>query len=163
MRRQVVLLLASAVALGFHTEAKAGDREELTWGELSSLNGRTIRMTMPEMAVITGRLTAVEPQGLVLQISKTTDKRSYPKGRFVVPRAEVKVLAVLCKRKRGKVIGTICGAWLGLTVGIFAAIPANSAGAALATLAGVGGGITTLGYYLGDAADRRTTTVVIRQ
>jgi hypothetical protein len=163
MKRQVVLLLASAVVLGFYSQAKAGEQEEMTWGELSSLSGRTIRMTMPETAVITGRLIAVEPQGLVLQISKTTDKAAYPKGRFVVPRSEVKVLSVLSKRKRGRVIGTIGGAWSGLTLGILAAVPASSVGGALAALAGVGGGTTALGYFLGDAADRRTTTVVVVQ
>ncbi len=163
MRKQVVLLLAFAVLLGFHTQAKAGDKEELTWDELSSLSGRTIRLTMPETAVITGKLTAVEPQGLVLQISKTTDKAAYPKGRFVVPRSAVKVLDVLSKRKRGRVIGTIFGAWSGLSLGAYAGFHANSAGAALATLAGVGGGLTTLGYYLGNTADGSTTIVVVRQ
>lgn len=163
MNRQIALLLVSTVVFGFHGQAKAGDKEELTWGELSTLNGRTIRMTMPEAAVITGKLTAVEPEGLVLQIQKTTDKMAYPKGRFVVPRAQVKTLDILSKRRRGRVIGTICGAWLGLSVGTYAGIHTNSVGAGLATLTGVGGGLTTLGYYLGDAADRRITTVVVRQ
>ena len=75
MRRQVVLLLMSTVVLGFHAQAKAGDTEELTWGELSSLNGRMIRVAMPEAAVITGKLTAVQPEGLILQIQKT-DKQN---------------------------------------------------------------------------------------
>ena len=163
MRRQVVLLLMSTVVLGFHAQAKAGDTEELTWGELSSLNGRIIRVAMPEAAVITGKLTGVQPEGLILQIQKTTNKTAYPKGRFVVPRSQVKTLDVLSKRKRFRVIGTICGAWIGLGAGSYAALHTNSAGAALATLAGVGGGLTTLGYYLGDAADSHTTTVVVRQ
>ena len=107
-----------------------------------------IRVAMPEASCITGKLTGVQPEGLILQIQKTTNKTAYPKGRFVVPRSQVKTLDVLSKRKRFRVIGTICGAWIGLGAGSYAALHTNSAGAALATLAGVGGGLTTLGYFL---------------
>jgi hypothetical protein len=155
--------LLVALALLAATPLLSGAKEELTWTELPTFTGRILRMTMPLGAVISGKLTAVEPEALVLQIRQTTDSNVYPKGRFLVPRSQVKVFSVLSKGKRYRVIGTICGAWFGLGLGTYAAIHTNSAGAGLATLSAVGGGLTALGYYLGDAADGRTTTVVIRQ
>jgi hypothetical protein len=155
--------LLLALALLTVTPVFSGAKEELRWTELPTLAGRTLRVTMPSGAVISGKLTAVEADGLVLQIRQTTDKEAYPKGRFVVPRSQVKVLSVLSKGKRYRVIGTICGAWFGLGLGSYAAIHTDSAGPALATLAGVGGGLTVLGYYLGDAADGRTTTIIVRE
>jgi hypothetical protein len=157
MRLLVTLALVAATPL------LSGTKEELTWTELPALTGRILRMTMPHGVVISGKLTAVEPEALVLQIRRTTDSEAYPKGRFLVPRSQVKVFSVLSKGKRYRVIGTICGAWLGLGLGTYAAIHTDSAGAGIATLSAVGGGLTTLGYFLGDAADGRTTTVVIRE
>lgn len=140
----------------------AGEREERSWGELANLANREIRLTMPQGAVIKGTLTAVEAEGLVLQIRSTTDKKAYPKGRFVAPRADVKTLDVLSKGKKFRVIGTIVGVWAGLTLGIYAGIHMDSAGAALAVLGGIGGGATAAGYLIGDAADTRTVTIVVK-
>jgi hypothetical protein len=137
--------------------------EQMTWRELSSLTGRQIRMTMPNAATIEGRITAVEPDSLVLQVRKTSDRATYPQGRLSIPRAQVTTIGLHWKTKRWRVVGTICGAWLGLGFGAYAALHTESAGPALATLAGVGAGLTTLGYVAGSAADSRSTTVVIRE
>jgi hypothetical protein len=154
-------LFAAVILLAMSLQA-ARPQEELKWSELGTLSGRTIRIVMPDKAVIGGKLTTAEPDGLVLQIKNTTNKNAYPKGRFVVPRAQVKAFEVLSRGKRFRTIGTICGAWFGLGLGTYAAFHTNSAGAAIATLGAVGAGSTLLGYYLGDAADKKGTTIVIR-
>jgi hypothetical protein len=141
----------------------AGERSERTWNELPSLTGSNVRFVMPKGAVISGTLTAVEPEGLVVQIEKTTDKANYPKGRLVVPRSEVKVFDVRSKTSRYRAIGTVFGAALGLGLGVLAAVHTDSTAGAIGSFAGVTGGTATLGYFLGDAADRRTTTIVVRQ
>jgi hypothetical protein len=141
----------------------AGDREERTWTELPALTGSDVRFAMPNGAVFSGTLTAVEPGGLVVQIKKTTDKANFPKGRFLVPRAEVKVFDVRSKSSRYRVIGTVSGAALGFGLGVLAAVHTDSTAGAIGAFAGVTGGTATLGYFLGDAADHRTTTIVVRQ
>lgn len=140
----------------------ASQPEERTWSELASLVNRQIRMTMPQGTVIEGTLTAVETDGLVLQIRSTTDKKAYPRGRFVAPRAEVKTLDVLSKGRKFRVIGTIVGAWAGLALGIYAGAHMDSAGPALAVFGVIGGGLTTAGYVIGDSADTQTRTIVVR-
>jgi hypothetical protein len=156
-------LVVTAASLLLAAPVFAASPEELTWNELSTLSGRTVRIVMPSSAVLSGKLTAPSPEGLVIQVEKTTDKKAYPKGRFVVPRGDLKTFQVVSKRKMFRTIGAICGAWGGLGLGVYAAIHTNSVGAGLATMAGVGGGATVLGYYLGNAADTKTTTIVIRE
>lgn len=141
----------------------AGDRQERTWTELPYLAGSKVRFAMPDGTTFSGTLTAVEPEGLVIQIEKTTDKASHPKGRFVVPRSEVRVFDVRSKTKRYRVVGTYFGAALGLALGALAALHTDSAAGAIGSFAGVTGGTATLGYFLGDLADHRTTTIVIRE
>ena len=140
----------------------AANREERKWNELQGFAGRDVQLVLDRGAVIEGELVAVEAQALVLQVKRTSDKAVMPKGRASVPRTEVKVLGIRRSGKKFRVIGTIAGAWFGLGLGSYTALRTNSAGAALATLASVGGGLTTLGYFLGEAGDHRLTTIVIR-
>ena len=151
-----------SIALIFCGSLLAANSEERTWNELQGLTGRDVQLVLARGAVVEGELVAVEPEALILQVKRTSDKAAMPKGRASVPRKEVKVLGVRRSGKKFRVIGTIAGAWFGLGLGSYAALRTDSAGAALATLAGVGGGLTTLGYFLGDAGDHRLTTIVIR-
>jgi hypothetical protein len=140
----------------------AGQKEERTWGELANLANRQIRLTTPKGVVIQGPMTALESEGLVMQIRSTTDKKAYPKGRYVAPRAEVKTVDVLTKGRKFRAIGTIVGVWSGLALGVYAGGHMDSAGAALTIFGLVGGGLTTAGYLIGDAADTHTLTITVR-
>jgi len=156
MRFALALLWLSAVAL------RAADREERTWIELPSLVGSEIRFATAMGTTIRGRLTAVESDALVVQIKSTSDKVGYPKGRCVIPRAEVRVFEVRSRTSRYRVIGTVTGAALGLGLGGLAAIHTDSGAAAIASFAAITGGVTPAGYFLGVAADNHWTTIVIR-
>lgn len=151
-----------AVLLLVMTPAIAGQREERTWGELANLVNRQIRMTTPKGVVIQGTMTALESDGLVMQIRSTTDKKLCPKGRYVASRSEVTTLDVVSKGKKFRAIGTIVGVWSGLALGIYAGAHMDSGGAALAVFGAVGAGLTTAGYLIGDAADTHTLTISVK-
>ncbi len=156
MRRLIALTLLFSVIL------PAANKEEWTWSELSSLKGRTVSMTMPSGATVSGALTAVEDENLVLQVRQSSDKKASPKGRLAVPRAQVKSLELPSKGRGFKALGTIVGAFAGVGLGGYAAAHTNSVAAGIAVFAAVGGGVTALGYYLGAAPEHRTTIITVR-
>jgi hypothetical protein len=117
---------------------------------------------MPSGATVSGELTAVEADSLVLQVRQTSDKKVVPKGRLLVQRAQVKTLGLSTKGKSFKALGTIVGAFAGFGLGIYAAAHTDSAGPGIAVFAAVGAGLTALGYYVGAAPERKTTIITVR-
>jgi len=130
--------------------------------------GKTVSITMPDAAVISGVATAVQPDALVLVIKKTSNAHAYPKGQYSVPRATLHAVELRTKTARYRIIGTTVGGVLG-TVGGFVAAAAicgwgwdnSCGGGAAAAGIGIAAGSIAGGYFLGNAADRRSTMIVI--
>lgn len=130
--------------------------------------GKTVSIAMPGAVVITGTATAVEPDALVVKVKNTTDAKAWPKGVNRVPRATLHALEMRTKGSKYRVIGTVVGTAAGLVLGAIAAIKIDGvfranhnggkAGAAFVGITGVG---AASGYLLGNAADRRSTTIEI--
>jgi hypothetical protein len=157
----IVVLLALA-GLPVH----AAEPRQMSWNDLSSLTGRNLRIVMPDGAVISGKATGVEAEALVLDIRKASQPAVYPKGEFRVPRASLKAFEIRGKSVHYRIIGTTLGSLAGLAGGAVAAWGIawndNRPHAAAAAFVGIWGGGTAGGYLLGNAADRKTTTVVVQ-
>jgi hypothetical protein len=140
-------------------------RVRVKWEGLSMTVGKTAQVATPKGPMVTGKVTAVEPDALVLQVTRTNDPSARLKGELKVPRATLHVVRMQTKRVRYRVIGTSVGAYSGTAVGGILATALKSHGdhtaAAIATFIGVGTAGTVLGYLAGNEADQRWTTIEI--
>ena len=159
----VILLL-----LGWGAPRVAADSREqrqTTWEGLTVVVGHTVKIVMPDGARIEGKATGVEVDALAIEIHKTTNKTTYPKGKFLVPRATLKAVDVEQPTGRWKVVGLAVGGGVGAFLAVLAISiakdgfqtrhPVEAALVAGAVAVPVGG------YMLGRRADRRTITYVI--
>jgi len=157
-----VLILCSSA-----TQA-ASSAARLSWSQLPSIAGKDVGIVMPDGAVVSGRVIAVKPEALVVDVRESTSPAVYPKGQLRVPRATLKTFEMHTKGVRYRIIGTVLGAAGGLVGGGVAGyatsggIMSNKHNArAVAVFLGIASGGTAAGYFLGNAADRRTVTVVV--
>jgi hypothetical protein len=140
--------------------------DRLTWEELPQLVGKHVSIALYDGGAVAGTVREVQADALLIQVSRSTSPAAYPKGPMRVPRAKLHVLDLHGKGHKYRTIGTA----LGFVVGAAGAVAAGggvglsrddqgAAGgvAALAVLAGV----TAAGYAMGNARDRRTTTIRI--
>lgn len=141
---------------------------QMKWEELSTINGRNISIVMPQGAAVSGKLSAVQADALILRVSKTTDRVAYPKGELRVPRESLRAIEVHSKGHKFRVIGTVLGFVAGAAGGAAAAIGVQGGifntdhqGAAAATFAGILAGGTAAGYLIGNAADRKSMTIQV--
>ena len=109
-----------------------------------------------------GKVIGVQPDGLQMKVSKSSDRHVQPKGRQLIPRQSISVLQVTDYRKLGRLLGTT-GA-MAATAGIVAAQnigvsegPGIIVIPAMAAAGTVGAGIG--GYYVGKAFDKRVTEI----
>jgi len=109
----------------------------------------------------------VDPDALVLRITKTRAPKIYAKGRAAIPRSTVSEIHLRHARYRWRVIGTAVGAAAGVAVGWIAALlicyeeHPGCTGPATAAFVGTMGGLATLGHLTGREADRRVTIIKI--
>ena len=138
------------------------------WGELEpTVAGKHVGMVLPNGAHIEGRALVVQPEALIIKITKTSDRKVQPKGEASVPRSAVSVLQVMNYSVRWRIIGTILGPALAAVVGTMAFFRVAGdwdelpkyIGFCSAGMFGSGVG----GYYLGKRADRHVTTIRIVQ
>ncbi len=165
MKRNLAVLGALLWMSQGHAGAGEPRQIQLSWDQLQSrIEGRKVALTLPDGTSIAGKARAVEPEGLRLKISKTTDRKVQPKGVRLIPRQSVTYLEVTEYRWIGRLLGT-AGA-MGAALGIVAAqqidlyegalVVAVPAGIAAGTI-GVGIG----GYYIGKRCDKRVTGIRI--
>ena len=64
-------------------------------------------MALPGGVYIEGKVVEVEPSGLRLKISRTSDRAVQPKGEHLIPRQSVSVLHIAEYRKLGRLLGTL--------------------------------------------------------
>jgi hypothetical protein len=147
-------------------EKKAGPEKQyrLQWGDLAGMiTAQKLSMVLPDAARLQGKVLAVEPEALLLNITKTSDRRAHPKGRASIPRASVSVLRLT---KPGGHVGQIVGGILGSLGGLFAGAllawraNADEAAAGVAIVGGaVAGGVA--GWWGGRVSDRKVTVITV--
>src|SRR5437899_446923 len=74
---------------------------ELRWNELAPMvMGQTVELAISG-ANIRGEVAAVRDDALVLDVKKTSDSKSFPKGNASIPKASVTLLKVVRTRGSG--------------------------------------------------------------
>ena len=137
MSLRLVLLAAVALGLWIAPVARAAAPQRLTWEELPQLVGKHVSIALYEGGAVAGKVREVQADALLIEVSKSTDPAVYPKGPLRVPRATLHVLDLNGKGFKYRV---------------------TAAGTALVSIMA---GVTAAGYAVGNAADRRTTTIRI--
>lgn len=162
----VVAVLALA---GFR--ANAAPPARVQWEDLPrTAAGKVVLVAMPEGAVITGKVTGVTHDALLVNIRSTTDAKACPKGPASVPRATLRMFQMQTKGKVFRIVFTPLASVAGLVAGVFAAwgvqggiLNTKHEGKAAAAFFGIWAGATVGGYFAGNAADKRWTAVEIAQ
>ena len=157
-----LLLLVLAPAAGAVTP------QRLTWDELPQLVGKRVSIPLYDGGAVAGKVREVQADALVIEVSKSTSPQVYPRGLMRVPRAKLHVLDLHGKGRKYRVIGTALGFAAGAAGGACVVLGTQGgafgdegSGAAGAGMIGVMAGVTAAGYAVGNAADRRTTTIQI--
>ena len=129
----------------------------LQWSDLGPMiTGHQVRLTLPDGTRVRGEALSVEPQALVLDIRKTSNRRIWPKGETAIPRASVSEFRLIkTEGNSWRVIGTVLAGVGGAALGIGIAIFSPPAGAAVAA------GITGLGFWGGWESDHNTRLVTV--
>jgi hypothetical protein len=158
-----VLLLLAIVP-----PASAVSPPRLTWEELPRLVGKHVSIPLYDGGAVSGKVSEVQADALLLRVSKSSNLLTYPKGPMRVPREKLHVLDLHGKGVKYRVIGTTLGlvagtaGGVGVAIGVQGGLFNNEHGtAAGAALVGVLAGVTATGYALGNAADRHITTIQI--
>jgi hypothetical protein len=164
-RTSVVLAIVFCAACGLAWGGAPAQQMQLKWDELDArIAKKKVAFVLPDGTLVEGKVIGVEPDGLRLKVTKSSNRKAQPKGKQLVARQAISVLRVTDYRKLGRLLGTT-GA-IAAAAGIVAAqqidiyegpaviiVPAVVAGGTVG--AGVGG------YYLGKAFDKRVTEIRI--
>ena len=141
---------------------------QMKWEELPTIVGRNVSMVMPQGAAVNGKVSAVQGDTLILRVSRTTDKTAYPRGELRMARENVRTLELHSKGHKFRIIGTTLGFIAGVAGGAAAAIRVEGGilstdhqGAAAAAFAGIAIASTAGGYFIGNAADRKSVTIQV--
>jgi hypothetical protein len=134
----------------------------LAWNELGPMVvDRKVGMTLPDGTRLERRALAVRPEALVLGVTKTSNRKVYPKGQTSVPRWSVREVRVIKHNSGGgKVVGGTLGVLGGVLGASWLAYVGGAAGAWVGLLAVVPLA-TTGGYYAGRELDREVTRITI--
>ena len=80
-------------------EAIKATPARLTWSELAPVVvDRKVGTTLPDGTRIEGQALAVRPDALVMDITKTSDRKAHPKGQTEIPRSSLMELGVIKDR-----------------------------------------------------------------
>jgi hypothetical protein len=137
----------------------------LKWEDLGGRIGhKKVAFVLPDGTRVAGKAIAVEPEGLRLKVTQSSDRRIQPKGRQLVPRQSISVIRVTEYRKMGRLLGTLGAAALAGGIAA-AAYPDLYEGTVLivvpAVVAGGIAGSAVAGYYIGKSFDRHVTEIRI--
>jgi len=139
---------------------------ELRWDELSGLAvGKDVDLGLTDGARVQGELLAVRPDALSIDVGKTSNKGTNPKGQQEIPRASVSTFEIRrLKTARWRVVGTsagvVAGIFTGAGVGVGLCRHSCGAGAVWGGI-GAGVGVAILGNRLGHEGDMQRTVVRI--
>jgi len=164
IRNQVAIAMAMLAVLvwGVPRAAAAVDQRQTDWAGLSVVVGQRVRVVMPDGARIEGKATGLEVDALAIEVAKSSNRKAYPKGRFLVSRATLRAVDVVQPSTiHWRIICTGLGGGIGYVAIRGAINEAKSSSIGAAGLGALGVGLPVAGYVMGNAADRRIVTYVI--
>ena len=165
----LIIHLLSIPSIGF---AAVADEIQLPWSEIAALvDHQKVALVLPDGAMIEGQVLAVEPDGLVLDIKKSSDPRSHPARQTSIPRASVSVLQLKEVKGNRRWLGAVIGAggggvagWL-LAEGVFhvsgEGLNPSKAPVVVGSVAALVAGAAAIGYFAGRKGDQRVTFIKI--
>lgn len=157
-------ILMCALCCAGATALAGSNRIELRWNELAPVVvNHKVNVVLPGGTEIQGLVVAVRDDALVLNLKKTSDRKGYPTGQNVIPRASVSTLQIDDFRGGGgRTIGVIVGALAGVTLGAdLVAHTASTEAAGISTFLGISTASAIGGYYAGRSRDRNVTMIKI--
>jgi hypothetical protein len=169
MRQAIALVAAIGIIAqdpAFARPAPSGGKTPaaVTWEELAGIVvARKISLRVPDGTRLEGEVLAVRPDAILLDITKTSNRKLHPKGQAEVGRQGIAEVLIL---REGmaifRILGGVGGAIGGLMLSVGMAVAADSApfvilGLVLFTPLAAAGG-----YYAGKLADRRATRIEIK-
>jgi hypothetical protein len=165
----LIIALLSVPSVGL---AAGADEIQIPWGEIAALvNHQTVALVLPDGTMVEGRVVAVEPDALVLDIKKSSEPRSHPAGQTSLPRSSISVLQLKQVKGNRRWLGAVIGAgaggvagWL-LAEGVFhvsgEGLNPSKAPVVAGSVAGLVVGAAAIGYFAGRKSDQRVTFIKI--
>jgi hypothetical protein len=140
-----------------------GEELNVRWREAPAalIIGRKVEVGLTGNAVLHGKALATTPGGLRMEITKTRNsERTYEKGEYLIPAAQIALVKVNRNRLRGRIIMTsVFGALSAF--GTAFAILESGGGSPTAGAIGVIAAFPAAGYGLGWLLDRKSLTLHI--
>jgi hypothetical protein len=168
MRYRLFFCLVLATAAALVPAGRCGEKSErrtfhLQWRDLErATRGYRIGLLLPSGIRLQGDVVAFEADELVLDVRKTSDKRAYPKGRSIVPRAEVTRLQIIKTRTTWRKVGTVIGGSIGAGLAVPMVVLAQEGGSNAALTGILSVAVPAgAGYLLGWAADVDVVEIVV--
>jgi hypothetical protein len=169
MNRHLLLGLGALLWIGQSTLWGGEPRQlQLKWGELGPrVEDHKIAMVLPDGTHIEGKVRAVQPDGMRLRVTKTSDRKVQPKGDHLIRRESISVLRVTEYGTKGRWLVTT-GAIATAAAIVAANKPDLYEGPAVIIVPAVtaGGlvGVGVAGYFAGKALDKHVTEIrVVRE
>lgn len=159
-----VLAIVVLIPVGTNC-AVADERRTVTWSEVdSAVADATIKLVLPTGTRIQGKLLRVEPAGLALNVTETSNTKDIAKGRASIPRASISTIQA---RKCGAKWRVILG--IGVPAGLLGAAGAaiNSQSPTVkgpdtaGVILGIGAGSAVAGYFAGRHLDCHVTDISV--
>lgn len=165
--RSAAFALASAILMAAPLLATAASVINVKWEGLGIVINKTVSIAMPDGKVVIGKVLAVTPETLVVDVNRTSDARAYPLGSTRVPRTNLRRLELQTKRSVFRPVGTLLGVVVGMAVGAYVGAAHHNglsdAGPIIALTCGGGAAGAGLGYAVGDTLAKHWTPVEISQ
>ena len=110
MRTAPALPLALWMCL-LATQAPAEDKLRLHWNELAPLvTGKRVWLPLSEGVRVAGKVREVDSTGLKVEVTKSSDRKAYPKGLVSIPRSSVSTIRLnKAPTHKGIIIGGAVG------------------------------------------------------
>jgi hypothetical protein len=155
-RQQVIWRVALLAAVLYTSSALAQDSFPIyrPWKGMYSSSGEELGLILHTGAFLRGKAVAIRPDGIEMEVKKTSDPTAYPKKRLVIPRANVDEIELYEFIGRGNSDDSREIALAGKTsaIGIAGALGSKLGGVRGLVMGGVLG---NLGGVLGSVAIRR--------
>lgn len=83
--------------------AEGAEVRHVKWENLLMVQGKTVRVFLAE-GFVTGKVSAVESDALAVDVKKTSDSKTYPRGVLRVPREKLHQLEMQTKGRTGRIV-----------------------------------------------------------
>lgn len=159
-RAEIAFTLALFMAV---PNVHAAQSSRKTWRELSQevRSEWTVRLVLPDTTVVEGKGARFTEDGVVLQVARSSNPQTHPKGELTVPLSSVKTLELRRNRLRGQVLGLAIPLAAGATIAGAGGAKGGLQGGGL-LLTGILLGVAAIPlFFLGRASDRRWESITI--